>query len=107
MKSIEKYPELFNIGLHGPDILFYYRPLSENKVNQTGFGMHERRGKEFFENAAKTVKVENLNAAFIAYLYGFICHFSLDTTCHGYIDEKIEKSGVATQKLRLNLIVHL
>ena len=32
-KVIDKYPELFNIGLHGPDILFYYRPLCKNKVN--------------------------------------------------------------------------
>ena len=29
-KVIDKYPELFNIGLHGPDILFYYRPLCKN-----------------------------------------------------------------------------
>ena len=25
-KVIDKYPELFNIGLHGPDILFYEPP---------------------------------------------------------------------------------
>ena len=33
-KIVEEYPELFNIGLHGPDIFFYYKPFSENKVKQ-------------------------------------------------------------------------
>ena len=33
---IEKYKELYDIGLHGPDILFYYKPLFANPVNQVG-----------------------------------------------------------------------
>lgn len=44
-KVIDKYPELFNIGLHGPDILFYYRPLGKNKVNQLGSRMHSESGE--------------------------------------------------------------
>ena len=39
-KVIDKYPELFNIGLHGPDILFYYRPLGKNKFMQQRFYIH-------------------------------------------------------------------
>ena len=31
-KIVEEYPELFSIGLHGPDIFFYYKPFSKNKV---------------------------------------------------------------------------
>ena len=34
-KIIEKYKELYDIGLHGPDILFYYKPLYEHPVNKT------------------------------------------------------------------------
>ena len=33
---IEKYQDLFEIGLHGPDILFYYKPLKGNKINEVG-----------------------------------------------------------------------
>lgn len=36
-KIIEKYPQLYLIGLHGPDILFYYKPLRPNPVNQIGY----------------------------------------------------------------------
>ena len=28
---------LFDIGLHGPDIYFFYRPVLPNKVNRIGY----------------------------------------------------------------------
>ena len=31
-KIIEKYPQLYLIGLHGPDILFYYKPLRSDMI---------------------------------------------------------------------------
>lgn len=40
--------ELYDIGLHGPDILFYYHPLKVNRVNSIGYGLHEHSGKYFF-----------------------------------------------------------
>ncbi|HIW80319.1 MAG TPA: zinc dependent phospholipase C family protein [Candidatus Acetatifactor stercoripullorum] len=92
---IEKYPQLFLIGLHGPDILFYYKPLSSNPVNRTGYGMHDKPGSYFFARAAKVIKSRPDKEACLSYVYGFICHFALDVTCHGYIDEKIKKSGVS------------
>lgn len=39
--------ELYDIGLHGPDILFYYHPLKVNRVNSIGYGLHEHSGKYF------------------------------------------------------------
>lgn len=100
-KVIEEYPELFLIGLHGPDILFYYRPLTSNKVNRIGYGMHERAGKEFFEKAAAVAKAHGGDEAYLSYIYGFICHFALDVTCHGYIDEKIKESGVSHAEIEV------
>lgn len=91
---ISKHIELYNIGLHGPDILFYYKPFFANRVNQTGFGMHEEPGKYFFEEAGKVIREKEKKEAHLAYIFGFICHFILDSQCHGYIDEKIERSGV-------------
>ena len=45
---IMKHKQLYDIGLHGPDILFYYHPLVTNPVNAIGYGLHERSGKYFF-----------------------------------------------------------
>lgn len=94
-RIVETYPELFLIGLHGPDILFYYHPLTSNFVNQTGYDMHDKAGREFFEYAAKVVRKYSNHGAYLSYVYGFICHFALDKACHGYIDEKIAESGVS------------
>ena len=94
-KIVEEYPELFLIGLHGPDVLFFYNPLIRNKVNRIGHGMHDKAGKEFFANAAEVIKKHSDKAAYLSYVYGFICHFALDETCHGYIGEKTAASGIS------------
>ena len=88
--------ELFFIGLHGPDILFYYKALTVNRVNAVGFGQHEKPAADFFGPAAALVRAmpaeeQNLSQA---YLMGFLCHFALDSACHGYIEQKIHVSGV-------------
>lgn len=41
------------------------------------------------------------NRGGFAYLYGFICHFVLDHSCHGYIEEKIQKSGVTHAEIEV------
>lgn len=96
---IEKYPELFLIGLHGPDILFYYHALSSNPVNRLGFGMHDRPGMEFFAHAAEVIQKQEDRTAYLSYIYGFICHFAMDVTCHGYIDEKMSASGLSHSEI--------
>ena len=93
-KIILKNKELYDIGLHGPDILFYYQPLKTNPINSIGYQMHEHQGKEFFDYALKIIGEKPVDED-LAYLLGFICHFTLDATCHGYIDQKIAQSGVS------------
>lgn len=100
-KVIEAYPELFQIGLHGPDILFYYKPLGKNVVNQTGYGMHNWAGKKFFTEAAEVLKEHDGKEAYLSYVYGFICHFALDVSCHAYVEEKIQKSGISHAEIEV------
>lgn len=87
---------LFLIGLHGPDILFYYKPLGNNRVNKIGYGMHDRSAREFFEQALEILEKEREKNtdAMMSYMYGFICHYALDHACHTYVEEKIHESGV-------------
>ena len=92
---IKKNRELYLIGLQGPDILFYYKPLGKNRVNRYGYGMHDRPAAEFFEGAAKRYAENGRDDAMLSYLFGFICHFALDSTCHGYIEKKIHADGVS------------
>ncbi|MCD8119270.1 MAG: zinc dependent phospholipase C family protein [Lachnospiraceae bacterium] len=55
-EAVEAYPELFRTGTHGPDILFYYRPLTHNAVSGLGHRMHAEAGSVFFERAAEVLK---------------------------------------------------
>lgn len=95
-EAIEAYPELFAIGLHGPDIFFYYRPLTKNPVSAIGYGWHERSGRAVFTEMKQTVEAlpPDGRRASLAYLYGFLCHFALDSSCHGYVGQAIEETGV-------------
>lgn len=113
--------ELYDIGLQGPDILFYYHPLWKNPVATLGGEMHNWSGRKYFaravraltgkdplagENAdpaqdaanagsptdrlytslsAEEARGDDADAA-LAYLYGCLCHYALDSICHPYIN---------------------
>ena len=75
---------LFSIGLHGPDILFFDHPLLGH-VSRLGHRMHKQSGAAFFRPAGEKLAALEFPAPETAYLYGFLCHFALDRACHGYI----------------------
>ena len=80
---------LYRIGQHGPDILFYYHSYCKNKVNQYGVKVHHEPAREFFKRAFWVFQAqENKNEAF-AYLAGFMTHFILDSSCHPYVRKRI------------------
>lgn len=94
-KLIESEQDLFYLGLHGPDVLFYYHPLSSNPVNKAGYWIHDQPGLTFFQAVGKRLKSRGFDPAATAYLYGFLCHFTLDAACHGYVGEMQAASGVS------------
>lgn len=95
---LKQYKDLYRIGLHGPDILFYYRALRANSVNSVGFNMHDKPAADFFENAVGMIQNQEGQ---LAYLLGFICHFALDSTCHGYIENKIHVSDISHTEIEV------
>lgn len=91
---ILKYLRQFRIGLHKPDYLFFYKPLSKNAINRIGYEIHERPAEEFMEHAREVIRENGTDSPEYAYILGFICHFSLDSECHPFVAEQIEKTGV-------------
>ena len=98
---IDQNKKLYLIGLHGPDILFYYKPMQSNSVNRVGFSMHEEIASGFFENSSRILVNSNDTAGKKAYILGFICHYMLDSECHKYIGEKILSSGVSHMEIEV------
>lgn len=100
-EEIKAYSPLYMTGLHGPDILFYYKPLKSNAINRIGYGMHGRPADEFFKKAWMRARELPEGRGGFAYLYGFICHFALDHSCHPYIEKKIKESGVTHAEIEV------
>lgn len=94
-RDIAAFPELFKIGLHGPDIFFYYQPLHSNTVTRKGAAMHARLGSDFLDPAVRVVRECELDRGERAYLYGFVCHFMLDSCSHWYVEKAIGETGVS------------
>jgi hypothetical protein len=102
-RVVDRYPELFHLGVHGPDLLFYYHALSRNKVNSLGYQLHELSGGNFRRQADEVIKKHPEEDAYLSYLYGFLCHFALDVSCHGYVEQKREESGISHMEIEAEL----
>lgn len=82
---------IFDYGVHGPDIFFYYNCLKHNEVNRYGSAMHDIPYKDTLAQIKENFKkTENKDMA-LSYLLGFTCHFTLDSYCHGFI-EKVDET---------------
>lgn len=89
-KIIEKYPDLYFIGCHGPDINFFYHPYKNNKVIDQAYAIHDTRASDFFNHALEIVRSSSNQEASWSYLLGFLTHFILDSNCHPYINNEIQ-----------------
>lgn len=98
-KAVEGNLALYLIGCHGPDILFYYKAIKKNEVNSFGYKMHEESAAPFFEKAKAAVN--GGGAPSLSYIMGFITHFALDSTCHGYVERERKALGITHTKLEV------
>lgn len=105
--TVIKYRELYDIGVHGPDILFYYEPYHQNETSDIGYNMHDINASEFFKRAYKSYQEYDEKEAMMAYLLGFVSHFSLDYIDHTYVEAKIRASHVSHTEIEVEYDRHL
>jgi len=98
-KEIEKNLSLYHIGLHGPDILFYYKALSRNEINRYGSSLHDQSASGFLSAQKKVINSLSDGTSSVSYLYGFISHFILDTYCHPYVGEIEHITGLSHSEI--------
>ena len=87
-RPIQRFRRLYDIGLHGPDIFFYYNILTDTPVGKLGNKFHRMTGREFFGMVCRRLRLEPTEAG-QAYLYGLLTHYCLDSVCHPFIHETI------------------
>ena len=64
---IRRNVNLYRIGLHGPDILFYH--MLKPEVSKTGIRMHKEKAAPFFERGMALVR-DTHDEKLLAYLLG-------------------------------------
>lgn len=83
-RTANRFRQLYDMGLHGPDLFLYYNPLFKTPVGNQSRRWHKVTGEEFFTRACRFLRLER-NEAGLAYLYGLLGHYCLDRQCHPYI----------------------
>ena len=105
--TIEEHRQLYDIGVHGPDILFYIRSPFKKNVRKTGTGLHKQSSKAFFEHAREVIEKASDPEAAKAYIYGSITHFVLDSECHKYVEKMMEVSGLGHNEIEAEFDAYL
>ena len=103
---IRKERYCFLLGVHGPDVLFFYRALGKNRVNQKGVRLHREAASGIFQEGRKEIlKAANREErnALMAYLLGISCHYALDHSLHGYINRKESETGITHAQIETEL----
>ncbi len=92
---------LYDIGLHGPDVLFYYDVMHPGPVRERGMTLHDLTGAEVLFPSRRQVK--GLDPEMVrSYLMGFLCHYVLDSECHPYI-HTVEGRGITHTRIEGDL----
>ncbi len=88
--------DLYQIGLQGPDPLFFYKPMKSTHVSKQGKMLHKLTGAEYFSNSLAVFKTnkENIDAPLV-YQIGFLCHYLLDSVCHTFVSRYEKQTGVS------------
>ena len=95
-RTVKRFRQLYDVGLHGPDIFFYYNPVISTKIGSLGHKFHMQSGEDFFQRVCRLLRLDPSEAA-NAYLYGVLTHYCLDAVMHPFISEKAAQ-GIAAHK---------
>lgn len=98
-EAVEHNRALYDIGVHGPDLFFYYHPLKPNAVSAYGSELHRQTARSFFEKARQAWQRGGGTEEMQAYLLGFLSHFVLDSACHGCVEAERKALGISHNRL--------
>lgn len=93
-RTVKRHRRLFDVGLHGPDLFFFYKPMFDTKIGKLGSKFHHQTGREFFSRVCRSLRLDPSEEG-QAYLYGVLCHYALDSHCHPLII-KWSQEGIAS-----------
>lgn len=75
-RPIQRFRRLYNGGLHGADLFFYFRPMVQSQVRELYHTYNSMTGREFFAQACELLK-NNPSEGAAACLYGLLASYCL------------------------------
>lgn len=97
-RLVRRFRQVYDVGLHGPDIFFYYNPVLPTAIGKLGKKFHDQTGKAFFGAAVRRLRLHPSDAGTV-YLYGVLCHFALDSNAHPFINALSAEGKVGHSQL--------
>lgn len=89
----QRYRTLFDLGLQGPDFFFYYKLGKDTPVRKLARKYHYQTGNQVFSKICRDL--EHPSDGELAYLYGLLGHYCLDSHCHPMIHEATGEDALA------------
>lgn len=84
-QCIQRFRRMFDTGLQGPDIFFYYNIFGKSAIGDLGKQFHRQSGQELFTRVCAQADSE----AARAYLYGLLAHYCLDSQIHPFVNRMV------------------
>lgn len=99
--TLERELSAFEVGLYGPDPLFFASPVTDPGPRNLAINMH---GESLLPVAKRLMGAVRDDLPFArGYAAGFLCHFALDSRCHYYIEEQQALSGLSHTAMEMEL----
>lgn len=105
-RTCQRFRQIYDMGLHGPDIFFYHNIFFTDSAVSLGRNIHRQTGEEFFTRICKRLRLEPTEAG-RAYLYGVLAHYCLDSLCHPFIHEHTGDGKIGHSELEKEFDRHL
>ena len=105
-KTVQRFHQLYTIGLHGPDLFFYYNPFMQTSTGSLGRKYHKESGQVFFSQVCQRIREHPTEGA-ESYLYGLLAHYCLDSVCHPFVNGEAAKGTLGHVEMEVEFDRHL
>lgn len=101
-RPIRRFRRLYNAGLHGADLFFYFQPMIPSAVGELYHTYGSMTGREFFSQACELLR-QHPSEGGTACLYGLLANYCLTSQLSGLFREAMAGGSVNRTELEVEL----